>query len=61
MHRSMTGAWRCRSRVRDRIVDPWFAATRGPMPGQHKRVYYLSMEFLIGRLLEDAMVNLRAA
>ena len=23
-----------------------------------KRVYYLSMEFLIGRLLEDAIVNL---
>jgi len=44
--------------VRDRIVDPWFAATRETYAGQHKRVYYLSMEFLIGRLLEDAIVNL---
>ena len=44
--------------VRDRIVDPWFAATRATYAGKHKRVYYLSMEFLIGRLLEDAIVNL---
>lgn len=44
--------------VRDRIVDPWFASTRATYAGQHKRVYYLSMEFLIGRLLEDATVNL---
>ncbi|WP_226780830.1 glycogen/starch/alpha-glucan phosphorylase [Oceaniglobus trochenteri] len=44
--------------VRDRIVDPWFASTRATYAGQHKRVYYLSMEFLIGRLLEDAVVNL---
>ncbi|MEO0912267.1 MAG: glycogen/starch/alpha-glucan phosphorylase [Pseudomonadota bacterium] len=44
--------------VRDRIVEPWFKATRTAYAGQHKRVYYLSMEFLIGRLLEDAIVNL---
>ncbi|WP_112321394.1 glycogen/starch/alpha-glucan phosphorylase [Oceanibium sediminis] len=44
--------------VRDKIVDPWFAATRATYAGQHKRVYYLSLEFLIGRLLEDAIVNL---
>ena len=45
--------------VRDRIVDTWFAATRATYAARHKRVYYLSMEFLIGRLLEDAIVNLR--
>ena len=44
--------------VRDRIVQPWFASTRRAYAGQMKRVYYLSMEFLIGRLLEDAIVNL---
>jgi starch phosphorylase len=43
--------------VRDRIVDPWFEATRTAYRADAKRVYYLSMEFLIGRLLEDAMVN----
>nr|WP_156800956.1 glycogen/starch/alpha-glucan phosphorylase [Oceaniovalibus guishaninsula] len=44
--------------VRDRIVDPWFASTRASYAAQAKRVYYLSMEFLIGRLLEDAIINL---
>ena len=44
--------------VRDRVVGPWHAATRETAHARGKRVYYLSMEFLIGRLLEDAMVNL---
>ncbi|WP_162528269.1 glycogen/starch/alpha-glucan phosphorylase [Gemmobacter caeruleus] len=44
--------------IRDRIVDPWFASTRKTWESGHKRVYYLSMEFLIGRLLEDATINL---
>ena len=44
--------------IRDRIVDPWFAATRATYAAQKKRVYYLSMEFLIGRLLQDAVTNL---
>jgi starch phosphorylase len=47
--------------VRDLITDRWFEATRRTYAGGHKRVYYLSMEFLIGRLLEDAIVNLRLA
>ncbi len=44
--------------IRDRIVGPWFAATRRTWAEDRKRVYYLSMEFLIGRILEDATVNL---
>lgn len=44
--------------VRDLIVDSWFAATRRTYEQQGKRVYYLSMEFLIGRILEDAVINL---
>ncbi len=44
--------------VRDILIEPWFAATRKTYEAQGKRVYYLSMEFLIGRVLEDAMVNL---
>ena len=45
--------------LRDLVVDPWFASTRKTYDAQAKRVYYLSMEFLIGRLIEDVMINLR--
>ncbi len=44
--------------IRDRVVEPWFASTKRTWAEDRKRVYYLSMEFLIGRLLEDATVNL---
>ncbi len=44
--------------IRDRVVSRWHAATRNTAQAKAKRVYYLSMEFLIGRLLEDAAVNL---
>ena len=44
--------------VRKRIMAPWFAATRRTYDEGLKRVYYLSMEFLIGRSLEDAIMNL---
>ncbi len=44
--------------IRDRIMEPWFASTRQTWAQGKKRVYYLSMEFLIGRLLEDATINL---
>ena len=44
--------------IRDRIVDPWFTSTRRTWAEDRKRVYYLSMEFLIGRILEDATINL---
>ena len=46
-------------RVRDRIVDRWMTATRAAYTESRKRVYYLSLEFLIGRLLIDALNNLR--
>jgi len=44
--------------IRDQIVSPWFNSTRRTYEQHHKRVYYLSMEFLIGRLIEDAATNL---
>ena len=44
--------------VRDHVVDAWFEATRRSYATERKRVYYLSMEFLIGRLLNDAVANL---
>ncbi|WP_421979356.1 glycogen/starch/alpha-glucan phosphorylase [Roseibium sp.] len=46
--------------LRDLVVDPWFQSTRKTYEAAGKRVYYLSMEFLIGRLLEDVAVNLGA-
>ncbi|MDE3079875.1 MAG: glycogen/starch/alpha-glucan phosphorylase [Paracoccaceae bacterium] len=44
--------------IRDQIMEPWFASTRRTWAEDRKRVYYLSMEFLIGRILEDATINL---
>ncbi|PKP74659.1 MAG: glycogen phosphorylase [Alphaproteobacteria bacterium HGW-Alphaproteobacteria-6] len=44
--------------LRDAIIGPWFAATRATWARDAKRVHYLSMEFLIGRILDDAAINL---
>jgi starch phosphorylase len=44
--------------VRDRVIDRWMDSTRSAYDTDGKRVYYLSMEFLIGRLLRDALSNL---
>ena len=44
--------------VRDRLVDDWMNTTRGYYKRDQKRVYYLSVEFLIGRLLTDSMASL---
>ncbi len=44
--------------VRDRVVDRWVEATRKTYRDGRKRVYYFSLEFLIGRLLFDMLGNL---
>lgn len=44
--------------IRDRMVDGWMDTTRRIYKSKQKRVYYLSMEFMIGRLLEDAIANM---
>jgi glycogen phosphorylase len=44
--------------IRDRVIDSWMNTVRDVYDGRGKRVYYLSMEFLIGRLLRDAVTNL---
>ena len=44
--------------VRDRIIDRWMESTRKTYETGAKRVYYLSLEFLIGRLTRDAVSNL---
>ncbi|MGE6322425.1 glycogen/starch/alpha-glucan phosphorylase [Pseudomonas oryzihabitans] len=44
--------------ARDYIVDRWMSRTRDAYRTGQKRVYYLSLEFLIGRLLIDSLSNL---
>ncbi len=43
--------------VRDTATSSWFAEQQAPAAGG-KRVYYLSLEFLIGRVLMDTIGNL---
>ena len=43
---------------RDRVIDKWIESTRKVYQTGAKRVYYLSLEFLIGRLMRDAISNL---
>ncbi|WP_342354757.1 glycogen/starch/alpha-glucan phosphorylase [Sphingomonas sp. CFBP 13714] len=45
--------------VRNDIVERWMASTKAAHAAGAKRVYYLSLEFLIGRLLRDAVTNLQ--
>jgi starch phosphorylase len=44
--------------LRDAIIDVWMESTRHTYDAGAKRVYYLSLEFLIGRLLRDALSNM---
>ena len=44
--------------VRDRLMARWMATTRAQYAQDVKRVYYLSMEFLIGRTFSNAVLAL---
>jgi starch phosphorylase len=44
--------------TRDIIVERWIESTNATYADDRKRVYYLSLEFLIGRMLFHAMTNL---
>ena len=44
--------------LRDAVIDRWMESTRRTYDEGAKRVYYLSLEFLIGRLLRDALSNM---
>lgn len=44
--------------TRDRLADRWLESSKRQWDAGHKRVYYLSMEYLPGRLLRDGLSNL---
>ena len=44
--------------VKDAIVDQWLASQKEYDKQDPKMVYYLSMEFLMGRALGNNMINL---
>jgi glycogen phosphorylase len=44
--------------VRDHVADGWMSSTDRSYRQQERRVYYLSLEFLLGRLLFDSMESL---
>ncbi len=44
--------------VRGRVIERWLHSEAEALGATGKRVYYLSLEFLIGRLLRDSISNL---
>src|SRR5216117_2623256 len=44
--------------VRDRLIDAWIHTQETYYNEDAKRVYYLSLEFLMGRTLGNSLVNL---
>jgi starch phosphorylase len=46
--------------VRDRLMDRWFVTQDRYYREDTKRVYYLSLEFLLGRMLSNNIINLGA-
>ena len=50
--------WSVARAARDRLADRWTRTWHQNLTNKPKRVYYLSMEYLLGRLLEDGLLSL---
>jgi glycogen phosphorylase len=44
--------------VRDRLIERWVRTQEAYYAHDAKRVYYLSLEFLMGRTLANSLLNL---
>ncbi|HEY7676778.1 MAG TPA: glycogen/starch/alpha-glucan phosphorylase [Candidatus Methylomirabilis sp.] len=44
--------------VRDRLIERWIATQQAYYQQDAKRIYYLSLEFLMGRMLGNSLINL---
>src|SRR5512138_2301179 len=44
--------------VRDRLVERWLDTQQAYYQQDPKKIYYVSMEFLMGRTLENSLINL---
>ena len=47
--------------IRDQIVERWFSTQEHYYKTDAKRVYYLSLEFLLGRSMINNLINLKAS
>ena len=46
--------------VKDVIIDDWMATSQATAEQDPKTLYYMSMEFLVGRALGNSLINLTA-
>ena len=56
--RLATGSTTTAYAVRDRLIERWMETMRSYYRADAKRVYYLSLEFLTGRLLSNSLLNM---